>query len=60
MAYINFHTPEDVVDFAAGFNGHVFVNERGAPFKAAVEFAPYQKAPARPPPAPPLARPLRC
>lgn len=28
-AYINFRRPEDVVEFAEFFEGHVFVNEKG-------------------------------
>lgn len=28
-AYIDFKKPEDVVDFAEFFDGHVFVNEKG-------------------------------
>jgi len=28
-AYFGFKAPEDVYDFAAFFNGHVFVNEKG-------------------------------
>ncbi|XP_024390724.1 uncharacterized protein [Physcomitrium patens] len=44
-AYINFKKPEDVIDFYEDFNGHVFVNERGAQYKALVEYAPYQRVP---------------
>nr|GMD04937.1 shaggy-related protein kinase kappa [Ipomoea batatas] len=44
-AYINFKTPEDVVEFAEFFNGHVFVNEKGSQFKTIVEYAPLQRAP---------------
>lgn len=43
--YINFKHPEDVVEFAEVFNGHVFVNEKGAQFKALVEYAPSQQVP---------------
>lgn len=28
-AYINFKKPEDVLEFAESFDGHVFVNEKG-------------------------------
>jgi len=28
-AYVSFKAPEDVYEFAAFFNGHVFVNEKG-------------------------------
>lgn len=28
-AYINFNRPEDVIEFAQFFDGHVFVNEKG-------------------------------
>ncbi|XP_044461885.1 regulator of nonsense transcripts UPF3-like [Mangifera indica] len=44
-AYIDFKRPEDVLDFADFFNGHVFVNEKGAQFKAIVEYAPSQRVP---------------
>ncbi|KAI4965471.1 hypothetical protein ZWY2020_052008, partial [Hordeum vulgare] len=37
--YLNFKSPEDVVEFAEFFNGHVFVNEKvSAQFKALVEY----------------------
>ncbi|CAN7030497.1 unnamed protein product [Brassica rapa subsp. trilocularis] len=44
-AYFGFKSPEDVYEFAAFFNGHVFVNEKGAQFKAIVEYAPSQRVP---------------
>ncbi|CAA0814068.1 Regulator of nonsense transcripts UPF3 [Striga hermonthica] len=44
-AYINFIRPEDVIEFAEFFNGHVFVNEKGSQFKAIVEYAPSQRTP---------------
>ncbi|KAK6121260.1 hypothetical protein DH2020_044963 [Rehmannia glutinosa] len=44
-AYINFNRPEDVIEFAEFLNGHVFVNEKGAQFKAIVEYAPSQCVP---------------
>ncbi|KAG0525891.1 hypothetical protein BDA96_06G096800 [Sorghum bicolor] len=43
--YLNFKRPEDVVEFAEVFNGHVFVNEKGAQFKAFVEYSPSQQVP---------------
>ncbi|XP_062184012.1 regulator of nonsense transcripts UPF3-like isoform X3 [Phragmites australis] len=43
--YLNFKRSEDVVEFAEFFNGHVFVNEKGAQFKALVEYAPSQQVP---------------
>ncbi|TVU00299.1 hypothetical protein EJB05_54287 [Eragrostis curvula] len=43
--YLNFKRPEDVYEFAEFFNGHVFVNEKGAQFKALVEYAPSQQVP---------------
>uniref|UniRef100_A0A804MFT9 UPF3 domain-containing protein n=1 Tax=Zea mays TaxID=4577 RepID=A0A804MFT9_MAIZE len=43
--YLNFKHPEDVVEFAEVFNGHIFVNEKGAQFKAFVEYAPSQQVP---------------
>lgn len=30
QAYINFKRPEDVVEFAEFFDGHIFVNEKGS------------------------------
>ncbi|KAK4406852.1 Regulator of nonsense transcripts UPF3 [Sesamum angolense] len=44
-AYIDFNRPEDVLEFAEFFNGHVFVNEKGTQFKAIVEYAPSQRVP---------------
>ncbi|KAG7025200.1 Regulator of nonsense transcripts UPF3 [Cucurbita argyrosperma subsp. argyrosperma] len=44
-AYIDFTRPEDVFEFAEFFDGHVFVNEKGAQFKAVVEYAPSQRVP---------------
>ncbi|GMJ12611.1 hypothetical protein like AT1G33980 [Hibiscus trionum] len=43
--YIDFKSPEDVLEFAEFFNGHVFVNEKGAQFKTIVEYAPSQRVP---------------
>ncbi|KAM7264634.1 hypothetical protein ACFE04_002317 [Oxalis oulophora] len=44
-AYIDFKKPEDVIEFAEFFNGHVFVNEKGTQFKTIVEYAPSQRVP---------------
>ncbi|GKV32133.1 hypothetical protein SLEP1_g40762 [Rubroshorea leprosula] len=44
-AYIDFKRPEDVLEFADVFNGHVFVNEKGTQFKSIVEYAPSQRVP---------------
>ncbi|KAL3597913.1 hypothetical protein D5086_009550 [Populus alba] len=44
-AYIDFKRPEDVIDFAEFFNGHLFVNEKGTQFKAIVEYSPSQRVP---------------
>ncbi|PON48750.1 NB-ARC domain containing protein [Parasponia andersonii] len=44
-AYLDFKTPEDVIDFAEFFEGHVFVNEKGIQFKTIVEYAPSQRVP---------------
>ncbi|KAF3447394.1 hypothetical protein FNV43_RR12580 [Rhamnella rubrinervis] len=44
-AYIDFKRPEDVVEFAEIFDGHVFVNEKGALYKTIVEYAPSQRSP---------------
>ncbi|EHA8589634.1 regulator of nonsense transcripts UPF3 [Cocos nucifera] len=43
--YLNFKRPEDVVEFAQFFDGHIFVNEKGARFKVLVEYAPSQHVP---------------
>ncbi|KQJ82754.1 hypothetical protein BRADI_5g10820v3 [Brachypodium distachyon] len=43
--YLNLKSSEDVVEFAEFFNGHIFVNEKGAQFKALVEYAPSQQVP---------------
>ncbi|EEF35930.1 conserved hypothetical protein [Ricinus communis] len=44
-AYIDFKRPEDVIEFAEFFNGHLFVNEKGTQFRAIVEYAPSQHVP---------------
>ncbi|XP_054777825.1 regulator of nonsense transcripts UPF3-like isoform X2 [Prosopis cineraria] len=44
-AYIDFKKPEDVVEFAEFFDGHIFVNEKGTQFKVIVEYAPSQRVP---------------
>ncbi|KAL5567391.1 hypothetical protein UlMin_030555 [Ulmus minor] len=44
-AYLDFKRPEDVVEFAEFFEGHVFVNEKGSQFKTSVEYAPSQRVP---------------
>lgn len=44
-AYIDFKQPEDVIEFAVFFDGHVFVNEKGTQFKTIVEYAPSQRVP---------------
>ncbi|KAL6964457.1 NMD pathway component [Sarracenia purpurea var. burkii] len=52
-AYIDFKRPEDVIEFAEFFNGHVFVNEKGVvtlwstgtQFRTIVEYAPSQRIP---------------
>ncbi|XP_021686547.2 regulator of nonsense transcripts UPF3 isoform X2 [Hevea brasiliensis] len=45
LAYVNFKSPGDVLEFAEFFHGHIFVNEKGARFKATVEYAPSQRVP---------------
>lgn len=45
-AYINFKQAEDVYDFKAKFDGHLFVGSRGNQYRCAVEYAPFQKVPA--------------
>nr|GEY25870.1 regulator of nonsense transcripts UPF3-like isoform X1 [Tanacetum cinerariifolium]GEY28621.1 regulator of nonsense transcripts UPF3-like isoform X1 [Tanacetum cinerariifolium]GEY28625.1 regulator of nonsense transcripts UPF3-like isoform X1 [Tanacetum cinerariifolium] len=44
-AYIDFKQPEDVIEFAEFFDGHVFVNEKGTHFKTIVEYSPSQRVP---------------
>lgn len=44
-AYIAFKKPDDVIEFAEFFHGHVFVNEKGLQFKTVVEYAPLQRVP---------------
>ncbi|CAN0928056.1 Regulator of nonsense transcripts UPF3 [Linum grandiflorum] len=44
-AYIDFKSPGDVMEFAQFFNGHRFVNEKGAQCCAVVEYAPSQRVP---------------
>ncbi|XP_021891616.1 regulator of nonsense transcripts UPF3 [Carica papaya] len=44
-AYIDFKRPDDVLEFAEFFNGHVFVNEKGTQFRPIVEYAPSQRVP---------------
>lgn len=43
--YIDFGTPQEVLDFKSVFDGHVFVSSRGTQYKCSVEYAPYQKVP---------------
>jgi hypothetical protein len=44
-AFINFNTPQDVMDFKARFEGHLFVSSRGTQYRCTVEYAPFQKVP---------------
>ncbi|XP_057792064.1 regulator of nonsense transcripts UPF3 isoform X8 [Salvia miltiorrhiza] len=44
-AYIDFNKPDDVIEFAEFFKGHVFVNEKGTQFRTIVEYAPSQRVP---------------
>ncbi|KAI3702042.1 hypothetical protein L6452_27647 [Arctium lappa] len=44
-AYIDFKRPDDVIEFAEFFDGHVFVNEKGTQYKTIVEYAPSQRVP---------------
>ncbi|XP_008218705.1 PREDICTED: regulator of nonsense transcripts UPF3-like [Prunus mume] len=44
-AYIDLKRPEDVIEFAEFFDGHLFVNEKGSQFKVIVEYAPSQRVP---------------
>ncbi|PSS29122.1 Regulator of nonsense transcripts like [Actinidia chinensis var. chinensis] len=43
--YLDFKRPEDVIEFAEFFDGHVFVNEKGTQFRTIVEYAPSQRVP---------------
>ncbi|KAF3450384.1 hypothetical protein FNV43_RR06464 [Rhamnella rubrinervis] len=43
--YLDFMQPDDVIEFAELFDGHVFVNEKGVQFKSIVEYAPSQRVP---------------
>ncbi|KAK9189984.1 hypothetical protein WN943_018584 [Citrus x changshan-huyou] len=38
-AYLDFKKPEDIMEFAEFFNGHVFVNEKGVQFKTIAELS---------------------
>ncbi|WIA36414.1 hypothetical protein OEZ86_007725 [Tetradesmus obliquus] len=44
-AFLNFNSPEAVLDFKARFDGHVFVSSRGTQYRCSVEYAPFQKVP---------------
>ncbi|WWC95799.1 hypothetical protein V866_002665 [Kwoniella sp. B9012] len=44
-AYALMASPEALVDFVRGFDGHVFKAKTGAEYQAVVEFAPVQKTP---------------
>ncbi|KDN51831.1 hypothetical protein RSAG8_00380, partial [Rhizoctonia solani AG-8 WAC10335] len=44
-AYVEFTTPEAIVVFNRGYNGHVFRDKQGNESAAVVEYAPYQKVP---------------
>lgn len=46
-AYINFRDPNAVYEFQANFDGHAFVSDRGAQYRARVEYAPSQKVPGK-------------
>ncbi|KAI7887371.1 hypothetical protein K492DRAFT_232843 [Lichtheimia hyalospora FSU 10163] len=44
-AYFHMKTMEAVIAFHQGFDGHIFVDNRGNESRAVVEFAPFQKLP---------------
>lgn len=44
-AYINFTTPEAVLEFKQAFDGHLFVGTKGNQYRCSVEYAPFQKIP---------------
>ncbi|ORY99078.1 Smg-4/UPF3 family-domain-containing protein [Syncephalastrum racemosum] len=44
-AYFHMKTMEAVIAFHQGFDGHIFLDNRGIESRAVVEFAPFQKLP---------------
>ncbi|OCF73242.1 hypothetical protein I204_06473 [Kwoniella mangroviensis CBS 8886] len=44
-AYVLMASPDALVEFVRGFDGHVFKAKTGAEYQAVVEFAPVQKTP---------------
>ncbi|MXQ87909.1 hypothetical protein E5288_WYG008814 [Bos mutus] len=42
-AYINFRNPDDILLFRGGFDGYIFIDNKGLEYPAVVEFAPFQK-----------------
>lgn len=44
-AYLRFKSPEALIHFHQGFDGHLFRDAKGNEYTAVVEFAPYQKMP---------------
>ncbi|WWC92759.1 uncharacterized protein L201_007718 [Kwoniella dendrophila CBS 6074] len=44
-AYVLMSSPEALVEFVRGFDGHVFKAKSGAEYQAVIEFAPIQKTP---------------
>ncbi|WWC65819.1 uncharacterized protein I303_108441 [Kwoniella dejecticola CBS 10117] len=44
-AYVLMASPEALVDFVKGFDGHVYKAKTGAEYRVVVEFAPVQKTP---------------
>ena len=45
ICYVNFKDEPALFEFSGSFNGHVFVDDKGAQFKSSVEYAPFQKVP---------------
>ncbi|KAF7722069.1 hypothetical protein EC973_003717 [Apophysomyces ossiformis] len=44
-AYFHMKTMEAVIEFHRGFDGHIFLDNKGNESRAVVEFAPFQKIP---------------
>lgn len=42
-AVIVFKTVPGLIDFHKGYSGHTFIDGKGTQFRAAVEFAPFQR-----------------
>eukprot|EP00002_Diphylleia_rotans_P038721 TRINITY_DN8851_c0_g2_i1.p1 TRINITY_DN8851_c0_g2~~TRINITY_DN8851_c0_g2_i1.p1 ORF type:complete len:421 (+),score=114.19 TRINITY_DN8851_c0_g2_i1:36-1298(+) len=45
VAYLSFVDEQDLYTFEERFQGHMFLDSKGAEYRAVVEYAPYQKTP---------------